>query len=257
MNLRFGTSAAVLALALAAGISLDPRAAADAKPGVDWPQFRGIRATGVGEGSRCPRPGTWPRTRASPGRRRPRPRPVEPDRLGRPRLRQHVDQRTEGRRSEGRALRRRQARPRRHRARVAHLLPRQEDRGRPLAADGAQGGPQDQAAHQGHARELHARDRRRAPDRLFRIGRALRLRPQGQAALEERPRRARRRLVHRPLGAMGNRQLAHPSRQRRRHPGRRAEGLVPRRVRRAGAARSCGASRGATCRRGARPRCIR
>jgi hypothetical protein len=27
MNLRFGTSAAVLALALAAGISLDPRAA--------------------------------------------------------------------------------------------------------------------------------------------------------------------------------------------------------------------------------------
>ena len=57
MNLRFGTSAAVLALALAAGISLYPRAAADAKPGVDWPQFRGIRATGIGDGFALP--ATW------------------------------------------------------------------------------------------------------------------------------------------------------------------------------------------------------
>ena len=54
MNLRFGTSAAVLSLALASGISLYPRAAGDAKPGVDWPQFRGIRASGVGEGFALP-----------------------------------------------------------------------------------------------------------------------------------------------------------------------------------------------------------
>ena len=173
--------------------------------------------------------------REEPGRRledgHPRPRPLEPDRLGRPHLRQHVNQRPEGRRPEGRALRRRQACPRRHRARVAHLLPRQEDRRRSLAADGAQGGPEDQAPHEGVARELDARHRRRAPDRLLRIRRALRVRPQGQAALEEGPRRARCRLVHRPVGAMGDRQLPHPPRQRRRHPGRRAEGVVPRRVR--------------------------
>jgi len=53
MNLRL-TSAALLTGALALTCGLHPRAAADAKPGVDWPQFRGIRATGVGEGFALP-----------------------------------------------------------------------------------------------------------------------------------------------------------------------------------------------------------
>ena len=54
MHLRFGTSAAALAMALVSGIGIHPRAAGNAKPGVDWPQFRGIRATGVGEGFALP-----------------------------------------------------------------------------------------------------------------------------------------------------------------------------------------------------------
>jgi outer membrane protein assembly factor BamB len=54
MNLRFGRSVALLAAALISGHGLQPRAAADARPGVDWPQFRGIRATGVGEGFALP-----------------------------------------------------------------------------------------------------------------------------------------------------------------------------------------------------------
>ena len=106
MNLRFGTSAAMLAVALAAGYSLTPRAAGDAKPGVDWPQFRGIRATGVAEGLRASRllgRGQGTGRRLEDGD--PRPRPVQPDRLGRPDVRQHLDQRPEGRRAQGRALR--------------------------------------------------------------------------------------------------------------------------------------------------------
>jgi hypothetical protein len=54
MNLRCGTSIALLGLALASGVGLYARAAAEAKPGVDWPQFRGIRATGVAEGFALP-----------------------------------------------------------------------------------------------------------------------------------------------------------------------------------------------------------
>jgi hypothetical protein len=50
MNLRSETLGALLGLALASGVGLHARAAAEAKPGVDWPQFRGIRATGVAEG---------------------------------------------------------------------------------------------------------------------------------------------------------------------------------------------------------------
>ena len=233
MNLRCGTAAALLALALISGYGLHPQAAARCET------WRGLAAV-----PRHPRDGRRRRLcaarllghREEPGRRLedgdPGTRALEPDCLGRPHLRQHVNQRQEGRRPEGRAVRRRQAGPRRHRTRVARLLPRQEDRRRPLAADGAEGRPQDQASHQGVARELHARHRRRTPDRLLRVGGALRVRPQGQAALEEGPRRARWRLVHRPVGAVGNRQLPHPPRQRRRHPGRRAEGFVPRRVRR-------------------------
>ena len=117
--------------------------------------------------------------------------------------------------------------------------------------------PEDQAAHQSLARELDARDRRRAPDRLLRIGRALRLRPQGQAALAEGPRRARRRLVHstrRRNGKPGVRPSFTTTSSSSRPTSRRDRSSGPSTP---GAARSCGASRGATCRRGARPRCIR
>ena len=55
MKLRLGI--AVLALATAVGLTTRLRAAGDAKPGVDWPQFRGIRASGVSEG--FPLPTSW------------------------------------------------------------------------------------------------------------------------------------------------------------------------------------------------------
>ena len=60
----------------------------------------------------------------------------------------------------------------------------------------------------------------------------LRLRSERQAAVEEGSRRPRRRVVQRSDGAVGDGQLADPARQRRRHPGGRSEGLVPRRLRR-------------------------
>ena len=91
-----------------------------------------------------------------------RPRPVQPHRLGRSRLPVDGDQRREVRRPEGRALRRRQAGDRRHRARMAGVVPRQEDRRREMAAVGAEGGAEDQAAHEVHPRQLDARDRRRS-----------------------------------------------------------------------------------------------
>ena len=242
MHARFRVAAVAVATALTAHALM--QAAGTAKPGVDWPQFRGIRATGVAEGFACrPRWDVAGKTDVAWKTPIPGLGLSSPIVWGDRTVRQHRDQRPEGRRAQGRALRRRQAGHRRHRARVAHLLPRQEDRRGALAADRDQGGSEDQAAHQGDARELDAGDRRRAADRVLRVGRALRLRSQGQAALEEGPRRARCRVVHGPVGAMGNRQLADPARQRRRHPGRRAEGLVPRRVRRARRAASCGGRR--------------
>ena len=54
MNLRSETLGALLGLALASGVGLYARAVSEAKPGVDWPQFRGIRATGVAEGFALP-----------------------------------------------------------------------------------------------------------------------------------------------------------------------------------------------------------
>jgi outer membrane protein assembly factor BamB len=54
MNRRPWISTALLGLALTSGADIHPRAAADAKPGVDWPQFRGIRATGIAEGFALP-----------------------------------------------------------------------------------------------------------------------------------------------------------------------------------------------------------
>ena len=111
-----------------------------------------------------------------------------------------------------------------------------------------------QAAHEGDARELDARDRRRASRRVLRLRRALRVR-------HERARCCGRRIsacstpgsTWRPRRS-GRRQLAGAPRQRRRHPGGRAEGLVPGRVRRVDRARRSGDARGTTCRRGARRR---
>ena len=51
-----------------------------------------------------------------------------------------------------------------------------------------------------------------------------------EATVETGSRRPRRRMVQRSDGAVGNGQLADPSRQRRRRPGGRSEGLVPGRV---------------------------
>jgi outer membrane protein assembly factor BamB len=56
MNLRLGT-AALLAVAITTGYGLGPRAAVEPRPGIDWPQFRGIRASGVAEGFTLP--ATW------------------------------------------------------------------------------------------------------------------------------------------------------------------------------------------------------
>ena len=258
MNLRFGTSAA-LAVALISAYGLAP---ARRRPTQNPVWIGRSSAASARRASpkalHCPPPGTWPRARASPGRRRspasacpaPSSGAISPASAPRSAVRRTPASRS-GLYGDVRPV------ARRHRARVARLLPRQEDRRRPLAADRAQGRPQNQAAHQSLARQFDARHRRRTPDRFLRIGGALRLRPQGQAAVEEGPRRPRCRLVHRSVGAMGNRQLAHPPRQRRRHPGGRAEGLVPRRVRRARRPRAVARRAGATCRRGARPPCIR
>ena len=104
-------------------------------------------------------------------------------------------------------------------------------------------------------RQFHAGDRRRAPRRVLRIGRGLRVRPEGQAALAEGSRRARCRLLHGAGGAMGDGQLPRHSRRRRDHPGGRAEGIVSRGVRREERPRAVARRRAPTCRRGARPRC--
>ena len=119
-------------------------------------------------------------------------------------------------------------------ARMARLCARQEDRRRPLAEDRAHRRAEDQAAHEVDARELHARHRRRANHRVLRLRRPSCLRHDGQSALEEGPRRPRRRLLHGPGRAVGDRQFPGPARRRGRRPGRRAEGVVHRRVRREG-----------------------
>ena len=54
MKLGFRTAAALVAVTFVFGLGAHARAAGEAKPGVDWPQFRGIRATGVAEGFALP-----------------------------------------------------------------------------------------------------------------------------------------------------------------------------------------------------------
>jgi outer membrane protein assembly factor BamB len=47
-------SVAATAFLLSAGLHLSPEAANPPKPGVDWPQFRGIKAGGIAEGHKTP-----------------------------------------------------------------------------------------------------------------------------------------------------------------------------------------------------------
>ena len=54
MKLGIRTAAALVAVTFVFGVGAHIRAAGEAKPGVDWPQFRGIRATGVAEGFALP-----------------------------------------------------------------------------------------------------------------------------------------------------------------------------------------------------------
>ena len=228
-------------------------------PGVDWPQFRGIRAAGIDDTP--PRPvdlGRRARTRRCAGRP-----PIpglghsSPVVWGDTVYRRHVDQRAEGRRPQGRAVRRHRRRSRTTR-RTSGASTRSTRRPA-RSAGSARCSPraQDQAAHQGDARQFDARHRRRADHRVLRLRRPLRLRHEGQAALEEGSRRPRRRLLRRPRRAVGDRQLADPARRRRRRAGRRAEGLVPRRVRREGRQGAVAQDRATTCRRGARRRSTR
>ena len=54
MKLGIRTAAALVAVTSVFGYGAHARATGEAKPGVDWPQFRGIRATGVAEGFALP-----------------------------------------------------------------------------------------------------------------------------------------------------------------------------------------------------------
>ncbi len=218
MKLGIRTAAALVAVTFVFGFGAHARAAGEAKPGVDWPQFRGIRATGVAEGFALP---------AVVGRRQGTERGLEDGHPWPRALRARSSgaiSRASARRS---AVRRTPASRSGCTATSGRLLDDTEHEWRIYCLDKktgavrwqqtrAEGRPEDQAAHQGVAREFHAGHRRRTPDRVLRIGRPLRLRPEGQAAVEEGSRRARRRMVHRPVGAVGNGQLADPSRQRRR-----------------------------------------
>ena len=69
----------------------------------------------------------------------------------------------------------------------ADLLSRQEDRRDQVAADRGHRYPEDQAARKIHTRQLDARHGRSTPHRVLRLGRPLRLRHERQAALEEGP----------------------------------------------------------------------
>ena len=80
--------------------------------------------------------------------RDPRPRTVEPRRLGGPAVCQHGDQRDKDASVQARPVRRHQVGDRRHAARMARLRAEQEDRRDPVAADGAHRRPEDQAAHE-------------------------------------------------------------------------------------------------------------
>ena len=248
---RFTLTLVTVCLA-AAGISGAPRAP---RPGVDWPQFRGIAAgRHRRRASRC-RP-TWNAATA-------------PTSSGRPRFPASGSRaRSSGAtRSSSRTSISGKADANLKVGLYGDIASVQDDtphEWRVYALDKKTGKrssgsrrrykrrAEDQAPHEDEPRQLDAGDRRRADHRVLRIRRALRLRPEGQAALEEGSRRARRRLLHGARGPVGDRQLAGPPRRHGDRPGGRAEGIVPGDVRREGRPRGLARRRAPTCRRGAR-----
>ena len=187
-------AASLIALTLTATLA----ARGAAKPGRDWPSFRGIAARGVAEGLPTPddveRAGGQEREVED---RDPGPRPLQPGHLGRPRLRHtavsgkpdaELKVGLYGDIDAG-------ARTTRSHTWKVHV-PRQEDRQGAVAAD----------RRTPACRRSSATPSRRTPTRRWRptastssrssAPKGCTLRPRGQAALEEGPRRARLRLLH-------------------------------------------------------------
>ncbi len=110
-----------------------------------------------------------------------------------------------------------------------------------------------------HPKSTHASstlgDRRALPHRPVWVRGAVCLRPERQAAVEEGPRRARIGILSGAVCSVGLCELTDHPRRPRHRSGRRAQGLVPGGVRRGDRARSSGERRAATTRRGARPPC--
>ena len=230
-RLRQATAAA--AAPAAAAVSAEamkpaPRARREAVAGIPWRQRRG----------QWRRAGRDRHLERRAGHERPledadpRHLQLQPDRLGQPHLRHHRDQQQRRQDVQDRALRRRRAGRGRLAARVEDLRPRSRHRQDPLGADRVQRHSQGEASHQGQPGELHARHRRQARGRRVRLDRpARRLGHRRQAALEDRPRRARQRLVPRSGVSVGTFQLADHLQGHGDRAGRSAERLVHRRLR--------------------------
>ena len=188
----------------------DARPAESARPGVDWPSFRGPTASGVSDGFADAREVGRDQGRgraledAHPGARR-----LEPDRVGRPAVRHHGRQQRSERRLPPRALRRRRAVEGRDDALVARARASTRRRaaccGRSVAHEGVPKTKRHPKSSQASRTPVTDGTHRRG---VLRLGRALRLRHGRQAALEARPGRAERRLVLRPRLRVGRRQLA-------------------------------------------------
>ena len=132
-------------------------------------------------------------------------------------------------------------------------VPRLQERQGEVGTDCGHRRAEDQAPHQGHARQLDAGHRRQArSSRSSDRKGCTATTSEGQAAVEEGLRRARLRLLHGARGAMGLCQFAGDPRRPRDPAVRRAEGLVSWRVLAEGRPRAVAHARARTCRRGAR-----
>ena len=227
-----------------------------ARPGIDWPSFRGPGASGVAEGA--PAPTTWD----VPGNKNVKWRVPVPGLAhsspvvwgnqvctasavsGQPDPQLKV-----GLYGDIASVDRRDGTP------LARDLLRQADRQAALGAHRARRRAEGEAAHEVDARQLHARDRRPLHPRVLRIGGAVRLRHEGQAGLEEGLRPAGLRLLHGARTRSGDlpaRRSSTATASSSRSTCRRARSSRRSISRRA---RSCGERRATTCRRGARRPC--
>ena len=155
-------------------------------------------------------------------------RALESGRLGQSRLHGQRRQRPAGPAAQGRTLRRHRVGDRRDRTPLAGGLLRQADGEAAVAANRAYRRAESEAAYQVDSCQLHPRDRRPLHPGVLRIRRAVRLRHEWEAGLEERLRPAGLGLLHGAGRPVGLRQLAGDSR-RPRHPASRcAEGLLRR-----------------------------